>query len=160
MQVLQDHLGDANTITKFDLKVGFHSIRMLLRHKKYTAFGTQFRLFEYTVMPFRLPNVPATFQRDIHLILRPVLGIELFIYREIHIDKDEGMVVVAYVNDIIIATKGSLEKYRLQVGKVFDLVLENNMCIEIDKCVCEQTEASFLGSIVSGQSIGMYAPKA
>jgi hypothetical protein len=116
-----------------------------LGHEKYTAFRTKFGLYEYIVMPFGLANGPATFQREINRILRPVLGIELVINQEIHIDEDNGMVVVAYIDDIIIATKGSVEKHRRQVGKVFDLLLENNMCIEIDKCVFEQTEASFLG---------------
>jgi hypothetical protein len=65
--------------------------------------------------------------------LRPVLGIELVINTKIHIDEDEGMVVVAYIDDILIATKGSLSKHQKQVGKVFDLLTENKMCLEIDK---------------------------
>jgi len=73
----------------------------------------------------------------------------------IHIDQDEVMVVVAYINDNNIATKGSIEKHRGQVGKVFNLLLENQMSVEIDKCVFEQTKASFLGFIVPGQSIRM-----
>jgi len=93
------------------------------------------------VMPFSLTNAPATFLREINRILRPVLGIELVINHTVHIDKGEGMVVVAYIDDIIIAMKGSLEKHTRQVGKVFDLFLENQMCVEIDTCVFEQTEA-------------------
>ena len=65
------------------------------------------------------------------------------------------MVVVAYIDDIIIATKGSLEKHRKQVGKVFDLLLENQICVEMDKCVFEQTESVFLGFIVSRKNIRM-----
>jgi hypothetical protein len=160
MQELQDRLKGADFITKVDLKAGFHLIRMLLGHEKYTAFRTKFRLFEYTVMPFGLTNAPATFQREINRILRPVLGIELVINQEIHIDKDDGLVVVAYIDDIIIATKGSVQKHRKQVGKVFDLLLENKMCVEIDKCVFDQKEASFLGFIVSGETIRMDPAKA
>jgi hypothetical protein len=155
MQELQDRLKGANFITKVDLKSGFHLIRMLLGHEKFTAFRTKFGSFEYTVRPFGLTNAAATFQREINRILRPVLGIELVINREIHVDKDNRMVVVAYIDDIIIATKGSVDKRRRQVGKVFDLLLENKMCIEIDKCVFEQQEASFLGFIVSGETIRM-----
>jgi len=63
------------------------------------------------------------------------------------------MLVVAYIDNIIIAIKGSVEKRRQQVGKVFDSLLENHMHIEIDKCPFEQSEASFLVLIVSRQSI-------
>jgi hypothetical protein len=153
MQELQDRLNGADFIKKFNLKSGFHFIGMLLGHEKYTAFRTKFGLFEYTVMPFGLTNAPATFQREINRILGPVLGIELVIKTDKHIDEDEGMVVVAYIDDIIIATKGSLEKHRRQFSKVFDLLLENQMCIEIDKCVFEHTAVSFLGFIVSRKSI-------
>jgi hypothetical protein len=60
-------------------------------------------------MPFGLTNAPAIFRREISQILKPVLGIELCIDSEIHIDKEEGRVVVAYMDNIIIATKGSLK---------------------------------------------------
>jgi len=160
MQELQDRLKGADFITKVDLKSGFHLIQLLLGYEKYTAFRTKFGLFEYTVMPFGLTNSPATFQREMNRILPPVLGIELGFNTEIHIDQDEGTVVVAYIDDIIIATNGSHEKHRCQVGKVFDLLLENQMCVEINKCVFEQTEASFLRFIVSGQSIRVDPAKA
>lgn len=70
------------------------------------------------------------------------------------------MVVVAYIDNIIIAPKPSLEKHRCQVGKVGDLVLENNMCVEINKDVFEQTKMMFLGLIVCGQSLWMTPAKA
>jgi len=72
IQELQDWLNGVDTITKIDLKAGFHLIRMLLPNVKYTAFRTKFRLFKYTVMPFGLTNAPVTFQREINRILRPV----------------------------------------------------------------------------------------
>jgi len=57
------------------------------------------------VMPFVLTNAPATFQREINCILRPLLGRELVIDTKVAIDDDGGMVVVAYIDDILIATK-------------------------------------------------------
>jgi len=133
MDELKQRINGANFITKIDFKAGFHLMRMALGHEKYTAFRTKFALFEYLVMPFGLTNAPATFQREVNRILRPVLGIELVINRKIELDEDQGMVVVAYIDDILIATKGSIHKHRRQVGKVFDLLLENIMCLEIDK---------------------------
>jgi hypothetical protein len=70
------------------------------------------------------------------------------------------MVVVAYIDHILIATKGSLEKHQKQVGKVFDLLLENQMGIEIDKCTFDAKPVKFLGFLVDGESIRMDPDKA
>jgi len=160
MDELKQRINGANYITKLDFKSGFHLMRMALGHEKYTAFRTKFGLFEYLVMPFGLTNAPATFQREVNRILRPVLGIELVINTKIHIDEDEGMVVVAYIDDILIATKGSLAKHQKQVGKVFDLLQDNKMCLEIDKCVFDAQEVTYLGFIVNGKELKMDPKKA
>jgi hypothetical protein len=112
------------------------------------------------VMPFGLCNAPATFQREINRILRPLLGLELVIKTEVHIDEDEGMVVLAYIDDILIATKGSLEKHHKQVSKCFQLLMDNNMCIEFDKCIFDAYETPFLGFIVNGKGLSMDPEKA
>jgi len=125
MHELQDRLKGANFNTKIDLNAGLNLIRMVPGLETYTAFLAKPRPFESMFLPSGLKKAPATFQREIIRILRPVLGIELVINSEIHIDKDEGMVVVAYIDDIIIATKGFVEKQRRQVGKVYDLLMEN-----------------------------------
>jgi len=160
MEELSARVRGATHIMKIDLMSGFHLIRMALGHEKSTAFRTKFGLYEYLVMPFGLCNAPATFQREINRILRPLLGIELVIKTATHIDEDEGMVVAAYIDDILIATTGSLNKHHRQVSKVFQLLMDNNMCIEIDKCVFEASETTFLGFIVSGSGLRMDPEKA
>jgi hypothetical protein len=160
MEELSARVAGATHITKVDLKSGFYLIRMALGREKYTAFRTKFGLYKYLVMPFGLCNAPATFQRENNRILRPLLGIELDIKTDEHIDDDEGMVVVAYINDILIATKGSLEKHHLQVSKVFQLLMDNHMCIEIDNCVCDVSETPVLGVMVSGSGLRMDPKKA
>jgi hypothetical protein len=70
------------------------------------------------------------------------------------------MVVVAYIDDILIATKGSLQKHHDQVFRVFQLLMDNHMCIEIDKCVFDASETPFLGFMVSGAGLRMDVEKA
>jgi len=160
MEELSARVSEASFITKVDLKSGFYLIRMALGHEKFMAFHTKFGLYEYLVMPFGLSNAPATFQREINRIFRPLLELELFIKTDVHIDEDDGMVVVAYIDDISIATKGSLEKHHRQVSKVFQLLMDNHMCIEIDKCIFDATETPFLQFIVSGSGLRMDPEKA
>jgi hypothetical protein len=93
-------------------------------------------------------------------ILRQLLGLELVIITDVHIDGDEGMIVVAYIDDILIATKGSIQKHRKQVSKVFQLLMDNPMCVKIDKCIFDATSTPFLGCIVSGTGLTMDPEKA
>ena len=67
-----------------------------------TAFKTKYGLFEYTVMPFGLTNAPATFQAVINKALHEYLGI----------------FVAAYLDDILVYSKGTLEEYIEHVKKV------------------------------------------
>jgi len=160
MEELSARVRGAILITKIDLKSGFYLIRMALGHEKYTAFRTKFGPYKYPVMPFGLCNAPATFQREISRILRPLLGLELVIRTDVHINEDDGMVVVAYIDDISIATKGSLDKHHKQVSKVFQLLMDNDMCVEKDKCIFDTSETTFLGFIVSGSRLRMDPEKA
>ena len=147
-------------ITKLDFKASVHLMRMAIGHEKYTAFHTNFGLFEYLVIRFGLTNAPATFEREVNLISRPVLGIELVNNTKVHIDEDEGMVIVAYIDDILIANKGSLAKHQKQVRKVFALLEENKMCLGIDKCFFDAMEVTYLGFIVNGKELKLDPKKA
>jgi hypothetical protein len=70
------------------------------------------------------------------------------------------MVVVAYIDDILIASKRSLEKYHKQVSNVFQLFMHNHMCIEIAKGVLDVTDTTFLVFVVSGSGLRMDPQKA
>jgi hypothetical protein len=128
---------------------------MALEDGEFTSFTTKFGLYEYMEMPFELCNVPAPFEREINRIIQPLLGITLVIDMKILVDKDGGMVVVAYIDDILIATKGSLEKHHRQVSKVFQLHMYQTMYIKINKRVFDATETTFLACAVSRSSLRM-----
>jgi hypothetical protein len=89
MTELRDRVVGSTIFTKFDLKDGFHLIRIKEGDEWKTAFRTRYGHFEYKVMPFGLVIAPATFQMMMNTILREFL--------------DHGVVV--YMDDILIYSK-------------------------------------------------------
>ena len=102
IQELQDRLRGAQWFTKLDVRDAYHMVRMKKGEEWKTAFRTRYGHYEYTIMPFGLTNAPATFQALINDTLREYL--------------DDF--VVAYLDDILIYTKGTLAEHQKQVWKV------------------------------------------
>jgi hypothetical protein len=111
-------------------------------HEWKTAFRTKFGSYEYTVMPFGLTNAAATFQRWMNGILQPFLG------------RDDN-VTCCYVDNVMIATKGTKEEHHEYVGKILQVLQDNELIVEMDKCKFDQQEVEFLGFLVSGERLKM-----
>ena len=95
-------LSKVKWLTKLDVIVAFHKIRIKERDEWKTAFRTCYGLFEYLVTPFGLTSAPTMFQRYINSILQEYL--------------DEF--VSAYIDDILIYLDRSLSNHRKKVRKV------------------------------------------
>jgi len=68
---------------------------------------------------------------------------KLLIDTQIPIDEDGGMVVVAYMDDIIIATKGRSKSIISRFPNYFNYKW-TTLCVEIDKCIFDAKEVRFL----------------
>jgi hypothetical protein len=77
---IRDRLTGANWFTALDLKGAYNLIRICEGDEWKTAFRTRYGLFKCLVMPFRLTNAPATFQRMINHILRAYINDFMIIY--------------------------------------------------------------------------------
>ena len=105
-----------------------------------TAFRTRFGLFEWLVMPFGLANAPSTFQQYINWMLQDFL------------DK----FALAYLDNILIFTDGSLYRHREHVRRVLARLREAGLQIDIDKYKFETKSTKYLGFIIeAGKGIQM-----
>lgn len=64
-----DSLQGVSNSSSLDLHSGYWQIFMAEEDKRKTEFVTPDELFESTVMPFDLTNVPATFEQILNTIL-------------------------------------------------------------------------------------------
>ena len=85
-------IGNAKIFTSIDLAWAFWQIPLKMCDRKITAFACELGLSEWRRMPFGLCNASATFQRSITIALQKI-------------QQRHGSVVMAYIDDIVIATK-------------------------------------------------------
>ena len=113
-----DELHGANIFSKIDLKSGYHKIRMKNGDEWKTAFQTKFGLYEMLVMPFGLTDVPSTFMRLMHHVLRDFIG----------------RFVVVYFDDILVYSR-SLDDHLGHLRQVLSVLRKNTLYANIEKCI-------------------------
>ena len=123
--------------TKIDCFSGFYQVKMNINSIQFTAFGCEFGLFEYTVMPMGLSNSPATFQRLMNLIFKDLI--------------DRGVMVI-FIDDFLIFSK-TRDEHLANVKEVVSLLQKYKLKIKLSKCEALATEMKFLGHVVSFNNI-------
>ena len=106
-------------------------------HQWKTAFRSRYGLYEFEVMPMGLTNAPATMQQMINDVLRDLLDIT----------------VLAYVDDILVFTTGSLEQHVKDVQAVFERLSTTTFKTAPEKCEFHKKSVKFLGFIIATDGV-------
>ena len=101
-----------------------------------TAFMTERSCYCYKVMPFRLKNAGATYQRLMDKVLAPMLGRN----------------VQAYVDDMVVT---SLEKSKhvLDLEELFTTIAKFRLKLNPEKCIFGVEAGKFLGFLLTERQI-------
>jgi hypothetical protein len=126
--------------TKFDIRWGYNNIRIKDGDQWKAAFKTNRGLFEPTVMFFGLTNSPATFQTMMDAIFHNEIAL--------------GDVII-YMDDILIATNGSLERHKAKVAHILQKLMDNDLFLKPEKCQFHKEEVEYLGVIVGKGQVKM-----
>ncbi|MCO5566284.1 hypothetical protein L7F22_019960 [Adiantum nelumboides] len=132
-----DRLQGASFFSTIDLKSGYHQIRVNPADVPKTAFRTTFGLYEFLVMPFGLTNAPATFNRNMDKIFRPLCHC-----------------VGTFFDDMIVFSKSEAEHME-HLRAVFEMLRKKRLVVNGKKSEFFMEEIHFLGHIVSKDGVRM-----
>ena len=140
---MQDQLTGSTWFTTLDQREAYHRIRMKKEHKKYTAFKTPYRMYEFRVVLFGLTNAPAKQQEHANNMLKE--GLYKF--------------VVVYLDDILIYTKETQEDHIERVKWVLRQYKKRDMLFKLEKCTFFIKKIEFLGHTVTTEGLWMQEEK-
>jgi hypothetical protein len=116
--------------TKFDIRWGYNNVRIKRGNEWKAAFKTNRGLFEPTVMFFGLTNSPATFQTMMDTTF---------------CDEIASGDVIIYMDDILIATNGSLKEHQQMAAHILQKLMDNDLFLKPEKCKFHKQEVEYLG---------------
>ena len=133
---LVDSIMGHKLLSFMDAFSGYNQIRMDKVDQEKTSFITSQCQFCYKVMPFKLKNAGATYQRLVNHMFHPQIG--------------QNMKV--YVDDMLVKSLDE-EKYLDDLQETFDTFKRYNMKLNLSKCSFEVSSGKFLEFMVSYKGI-------
>ena len=135
---LIDKFKGSQYFTKINLQWGYNNVHIKEGDKWKATFVCHHGSFEPTVMFFGLCNSPTMFQT---------------MMSEIFMDMEH--VVVVYINDIMIFTKGNLAQHQAKVKEVLQYLRDNDLFAHLEKCSFDKMEVEYLRMFVNPDRIHM-----
>jgi hypothetical protein len=136
-QLISD-LSRAHIFSKVDIRQGYNNVRIKKGDEWNAAFKTKFGHWEPLVMFFGLTNSPSTFQEMMNIIYKEVI--------EEHAAR--GTIIRIYMDDIAIATTGTLQDHIDAVHDVLRVAEQHDLYFKLSKCTFHASSIDYLGVII------------
>jgi hypothetical protein len=136
-QLISD-LSGAHIFSKVDVRQGYNNVHIKKGDEWKAAFKTKFGHWEPLVMFFGLMNSPSTFQEMMNVIYKEVI--------EKHAAR--GTIIRIYMDDIAIATMGTLQDHIDAVRNVLHVAEQNDLYFKLSKCTFHASSIDYLGVII------------
>ena len=138
IDILFDQLSKAKVFSKFDLRSGYHQIKIRPEDVPKTAFSTRYGSYEYLVMSFGFTNAPAYFVYLMNLVFMEEL------------DK----FVVVFIDDILIFSMNA-EEHAEHLRIILSRLREHKLYAKFNKCEFWLKKVPFLGHVLSDEGISV-----
>ena len=136
IEIILQSLRGAKRFTTLDLKSGYWQIKVAKRDRDKTAFATPNETYRFKRLPFGLHNGPATFQRLMQLVLRPVLG----------------KIAYVFLDDIIVFSR-TFDEHVRDLEQVLTLIERAGLKVSPEKCEFGRKKLKYLGHVVTDEGI-------
>ena len=140
IDVLVDNTTGSALMSFMDGFSGYNKIKVAPKDMTKTTFTTEWGIYCYTVMPFGLKNVGATYQRMATTLLHDMIHNE----------------VKVYVDDMIVKSKDR-ESHNINLRKFFERMYK--LRLNPQKCTFGATSGKLLGFLVSDREIEVDSSK-
>lgn len=128
---LLDSLHGVTVTSLLDLSSGYHQLHLCESDKPKTAFSTPLGHYQWRVLPQGISNAPSAFQATMNKLFRHMIGKSVFIY----------------MDDILVASR-SAEEHKEHLREVLQILRDNKLYVNIDKCHFNKPEVNYLGHVV------------
>jgi hypothetical protein len=135
---LISNLSGAHIFSKVDVRQGYNNVCIKKGDEWKAAFKTKFGHWEPLVMFFGLTNSPSMFQEMMNIIYKEVI--------ERHAAR--GTIIRIYMDDIAIATMGTLQDHIDAVRDVLRVAEQNDLYFKLSKCTFHASSIDYLGVII------------
>jgi len=132
IDALVDSASGCRFLSFLDAFSGYNQICMHPRDECKTTFMTELSCYCYKVMPFRLKNAGATYQRSMDRVLAPMIGRN----------------VQAYVDDMVITSQVK-DQHIVDLEELFTTIAKYRLKLNPEKCVFGVEAGKFLGFLLT-----------